>query len=412
MTLVPRGLLGLLLAACLLALAAPSAHAARGMEIAVQDDEQFLSDHADIRAAAFGHARSLGVSALRTNVSWSRIVGTPASRTAPAQPIYDFTRVDRLVDEAAASGMRVQLTLAGPAPAWATGNHRIGVDRISPKRFAEFAAVAARHFNGRVRAVSVWNEPNWHGLLKTERICGKVTKRVKGKGKKGKRNVHKRVCVKTSARRYRDMYRAAYSAIKHAAPGMPVWIGETNPYVNKRKQSTAPLAWLRQMLCIDRVVKKCRGGALRADGYAHHPYDFARAPGKKRKSPDEVTLANVGKLSKFLSKNRKRLKVKRNSLYLTEFAYYSSGPNAQPEKRRSKWTKQAFAVALKAANVRQLLYYQLVDPAKTRVFRTGLVTLTGAKHPVFKALQSFYAARKSKLTRPRAPFVLPPPPFG
>ena len=102
------------------------------------------------------------------------------------------------------------------------------------------------------------------------------------------------------------------------------------------------------------MVGECRGGALRADGYAHHPYDFARAPDKKRKSANEVTLANIGKLSKFLRKNRKRIKVKRNALYLTEFAYYSSGPNAQPEKRRSQWTKQALGIALKAADVRQL----------------------------------------------------------
>jgi len=157
------------------------------------------------------------------------------------------------------------------------------------------------------------------------------------------------------------------------------------------------------------VVGECRGGALRADGYAHHPYDFARAPDKKRKSANEVTLANIGKLSKFLRKNRKRIKVKRNALYLTEFAYYSSGPNAQPEKRRSQWTKQALGIALKAADVRQLLYYQLVDPAKSRVFRTGLVTLTGAKHPVFGSVQAFSNRRRSKLTRPRAPFTLPPP---
>ena len=67
--------------------------------------------------------------------------------------------------------------------------------------------MVARHFNGRVRAVSIWNEPNWHGLLKPERICGKVTKvkkiKVKGKKKAKRKKVTKRVCVKTSARRYR-----------------------------------------------------------------------------------------------------------------------------------------------------------------------------------------------------------------
>ena len=94
-----------------------------------------------------------------------------------------------------------------------------------------------------------------------------------------------RVCVKTSARLYRALYRAAYTAIKRAAPTMPVWIGETNPYVNRRKRSTAPLAWVRQIACADPVIKGCKGGALRADGYAHHPYSFDRAPDETRKAP-------------------------------------------------------------------------------------------------------------------------------
>ena len=289
MNLRGRTLFSLLLAACLLALAAPATFAAKGLEIAAQDDEQFLSDHGEIRAAAFAHARALGVSSLRANVSWSRVVDQPTSRTAPATPLYDFTRFDRLITEAALHGIRVQLTLAGPAPAWATGDHKVGTDRVSPALYAAFTAAVARHFSGRVRAVSIWNEPNWHGLLKPERLCGKVTKtkkvkvKVKGKNKKvvKRKKVKRKVCVKTSARRYRALYRAAYTSIKRAAPTMPVWIGETNPYVNRRKQSTAPLAWLRQLICVDGVVKGCKG-TLRADGYAHHPYAFDRAPNKKR----------------------------------------------------------------------------------------------------------------------------------
>ncbi len=154
-----------------------------------------------------------------------------------------------------------------------------------------------------------------------------------------------------------------------------------------------------------------QGQRLRADGYAHHPYAFDRAPNKKRKASDEITLANIGKLSKILRKQHKRIRVARNSLYLTEFAYYSTGPNAQTEKKRAAWTKQAFELALKAPNVRQLLYYQLVDPAMSQVFRTGLITLQGAKHPAYNALTSFYAARRTKLTVPQAPFAVPPPPF-
>jgi hypothetical protein len=309
--------------------------------------------------------------------------------------------------------MRVQLTLTGPAPAWATRNRKVSVDHPDPKRYAEFATAAAAHFNGRVRALSVWNEPNWHGLLTPDRLCRKVTKKVKVKAKRGKRKVVRRrvrVCVKTSAPVYRELYRAAYAAIKRVAPGMPVWIGETNPYVNRRKQSTAPRAWVRQLVCADPVVTRCRGGALRADGYAHHPYSFDRRPKTRRRGADNITLANLGALTKQMRKLRNRLRVSGGSLYLTEFAYYSSGPLRQPARTRAAWTREAFELALKAPKVRQLLYYQLVDPDESLTWRTGLISTSSARHPAYDALRAFADARRSRLTLPRPPFTLPPAP--
>ena len=285
-----------LAALALAAVAAAPANAARGMEIGLQDDPHFLDKDAGVRGAAFAHARSLRASSLRANVAWASVVSDPAAKTAPAVVSFDFSRFDRLIDEAASNGIRVQLTLTGDAPAWATRDRKISDDHPDPQRYAEFAAAAASHFNGRVRALSIWNEPNWHGLLKPERLRRKVSKKVKGKSVR--RRV--RVCVKTSARVYRELYRAAHAAIKRVAPGMPVWIGETNPYVNRRKKSTAPLAWVRQVACADPVIKRCKGGALRADGYAHHPYSFDRRPGAARPGADNVTLATLGRLSKLL----------------------------------------------------------------------------------------------------------------
>ena len=216
--------------------------------------------------------------------------------------------------------------------------------------------------------------------------------------------------MKTSARVYRELYRAAHAAIKRVAPGMPVWIGETNPYVNRRKQSTAPLAWVRQIACADPVVKRCKGGALRADGYAHHPYSFDRRPGAARPGADNVTLATLGRLSKQLRKLRGRLRVAGGSLYLTEFAYYSSGPREKPARTRAAWTREAFELALRTPKVRQLLYYQLVDPAKSFSWRTGLITMRGSRHPAYNALRGFANARRTRLTLPRPPFALPSAP--
>jgi hypothetical protein len=393
-----RFALRLLLAALFLSLSASTAHAARGMEVGVQDDAQFLSADDAARAAAFAHARALGATALRANVPWARVATAPGA--------YDLARFDRLVDEAAANGIRVQLTLAGPAPAWATADHRTSTDHPDPAAFAQFAAAVASHFAGRVRAVSIWNEPNWHNLLKPERICGRVKVKVKVKRHHRKPKVRvkrRKLCVKTSARVYRGLYVAGYAAIKAAAPGMPVWIGETNPYVNRRKQSTAPLAWLRQLACADPVVRRGCRGVLRADGYAHHPYAFDRAPSAKRTGRDNVTIANLGKLSKALKKLRKRIRVKDGSIYLTEFAYYSSGPNAKPEKKRAAWTRKAFEIALKAPKVRQLLYYQLVDPPVSETWRTGLISASGTLHPAYGALVAFAKKRQKQLAKPLLP---------
>jgi hypothetical protein len=392
-----RFALRLLLAALFLSLSASTAHAARGMEIGVQDDAQFLSSDGATRAAAFAHARALGAKALRANVSWARVAVDPFT--------YDLTAFDRLIDEAAANGMRVQLTLAGPAPAWATADHRISTDHPDPAQFAQFAGFVAARYAGRVRAISIWNEPNWHNLLAPERICGRVKVKVKVKAKgrhhrKAKVGVKRRkLCVTTSARVYRGLYVAGYAAVKAAAPGTPVWIGETNPYVNRRRQSTAPLAWLRQLACADPVVRTGCTGVLRADGYAHHPYAFDRSPSAKRTGRDNVTIANLGALSKALKKLRKRIRVTNGSIYLTEFAYYSSGPNAKPEKKRAAWTRKAFEIALKAPKVRQLLYYQLVDPPVSETWRTGLIGPSGKQHPAYGALEKFAKKRRKQLAR-------------
>src|SRR5215207_9226646 len=396
-----------LAALALAVVAAAPANAARGMEIGLQDDSHFLDEDAAVRGAAFGHARSLRASSLRANVPWASVVSDPAATTAPAAVSFDFSRFDRLVDEAATNGIRVQLTLTGDAPAWATRDRKISDDHPDPKRYAEFAAAAASHFNGRVRALSIWNEPNWHGLLKPERLCGEVSKKDKVAGKRKPVRRRVRVCVKTSAQVYRELYRAAHAAIKRVAPGMPVWIGETNPYVNRRKESTAPLAWVRQIACASPVVKRCKGGALRADGYAHHPYSFDRRPGAARPGADNVTLATLGRLSKQL---RKLLRVAGGSLYLTEFAYYSSGPHQKPAGTRAAWTREAFELALRTPKVRQLVYYQLVDPAESFSWRTGLITMRGSRHPAYEALRTFANARHTRLMLPRPPFALPSAP--
>ena len=144
-----------LAAVALAAVAAAPADASRGMEIGLQDDSHFLDEDAAVRGAAFGHARSLRTSSLRANVLWASVVSDPAAKTAPAVVTFDFSRFDRLVEEAAARGMRVQLDAGGRRAGVGDARPQDLGDHPDPERYAEFAAAAASHFNGRVRALSI-----------------------------------------------------------------------------------------------------------------------------------------------------------------------------------------------------------------------------------------------------------------
>src|SRR5688572_5160377 len=79
-----------------LAVAAPCAQAAKGLEMGVQDDGHFLGADPGVRASAFEHAGALGATALRTNLHWAKVVSEPGGAVAPAAPAYAFAAYDRM----------------------------------------------------------------------------------------------------------------------------------------------------------------------------------------------------------------------------------------------------------------------------------------------------------------------------
>src|SRR3954467_12664087 len=135
-----------------LALALPArAHAAAGMELALQDDAVFVDQRWMERDVALDHAVELGATRIRVNLLWSRLLVAHAdSRTTPATVTYDFSRIDALQAAAAARGIKLQLTIAGPAPAWATGDHRAGNYRPEPAKSAAFVKPAGPPLRARV----------------------------------------------------------------------------------------------------------------------------------------------------------------------------------------------------------------------------------------------------------------------
>jgi len=368
---VPARLLripGLLaLAASLAAVVPASAQAARGMELALQDDAVLLQRVYYDRDTALRQIQELGVTRLRVNLYQTRVL-PDWQNTAQTQPpvlLYDWAAYDNLIAAAAERGMRVQLTIGGPTPAFATGDRRQGVYKPDPAKFAAFAKLAAAHFRGRVDRYSIWNEPNHVAWLQPQ---------------------------KSAPSQYRKLYAAGYQAVKSVDPAAQVLIGETSPYAKKRA-AMAPIKFLRGAMCVDSKWRfRCRDG-LRADGYAHHPYEFVHGPKFRYPGADNATIGTLGHLTRALDRLKKSGALrpsqgKRIDLYLTEYGYFRTGHRRISEAKRVKYLRQAYSVAFLHPRVRQLLQYQLVSPpVRYTSFDTALLGRDGRLTPLYHALR-------------------------
>jgi hypothetical protein len=361
------------------------------LEVALQDDAVFLQRSYYDRDTALAQAQQMGVTRLRVLVLWARIPGAQADAKAPpSHPAYDWSGYDSLIDDAAQHGIRVQLDLSGPAPAWAAGNGVQGVARPNARLFGDFAAAAARHFKGRVDRYSIWNEPNYVGWLAPQRSAPSL---------------------------YRALYSHGYDAIKKADPGAQVLLGETAPYAETGR-AMAPLEFLRRVTCRTAIyapAKRC--APLHADGYAHHPYAFANPPQAPYPGADNVTVGTLGRLTSALDRlaQSKALTTpagKPLDIYLTEFGYFASGPVAIPPPKRADYLRTAFDIAQRNPRVKEMLQYILVSPPAGVRFNTSLINLDGKPTVPFTALAG-WAHRNAKSGRVepnRGPIKLPPAP--
>ena len=72
---------------------------------------------------------------------------------------FDWGRTDRIMDQIDAHGLNVIVRL-GVQPEWAGGGYPEVGPPNSLQDFADFAAVVAERYKGRVDAYQIWNEPN------------------------------------------------------------------------------------------------------------------------------------------------------------------------------------------------------------------------------------------------------------
>lgn len=379
----------------------PPAHAARKMEISLQDDGILLfpSNYYN-RDVAFRQARALGVTTLRMNVQWFFTMPEAqwSSATKPSAINYQWGVWDSAIARARQYGMQVQLALTGDPPTWACGNKRqpYSCDGYKPDlgEFRAFAQAAATHFRGAVKRFSIWNEPNWYQHVTP---------------------------FKQSPLIYRNLYKAGYKGVKRGNPKAKVFMGELAPLF-RPGLSMAPLEFIRKMVCVNKRLKrtrnansKCGRKPLKLDGFAHHPYHFEVKPKSQPEFKDEVTIANIGDLNATLAKLKKKKLLKKRGkipVYLTEHGYMVTGnPDVPvrrriPESKRKRWIVQSFKIAQRNPRVKGMLYYNLVSPplgSANSYFDLGLIQTNGVPRASYLALQNWAQAAiaDGKVKRPR-----------
>jgi hypothetical protein len=387
-----RRLAPAVLALLALALAPTAAHAAAGMEVAVQDDSVFVSQSYYKRASALKDAEALNASWLRVNVLWSGVVGKSAkSRSKPKTIKYDFTSYDGVVTAARAKGINVQMSLTGTAPAWATGNKKVGGYKPNAKLYADFVRATVAHFKGFVSRYSIWNEPNHVGWLTP---------------------------LGSAAKLYRALYKSGYSAVKKADKNAKVLFGELAPFARSKKTATEPLAFLRAVLGVNAQYK---GGGVRftADGFAHHPYDFEHAPDFVPSNGDSVTMSTLGRLTGALDALAANASLRTPGhgaldLWLDEYGYMSHGKHAVPAATHAQYLVRGFEIAQANPRVRQTLQYLLAQPtSKYAFFDTSIMDRKGKRSAAFNTLADWThkAALDGRITSPFTKPPKKPPPY-
>lgn len=288
-----------------------AAHARSHQRVLFEAPRELRSDDAALRASSLDEIQGFGVNWLRVILYWNDVAPRPDTPALPrfderAPASYDWTRYDRMIDEARARGMHVLVTISGPVPRWATRYKDDHLTRPNATRFGRFTQAVARHYGSRVSAYAIWNEPNHPAFLKPQ-WTGHGSKRQA-----------------TSAKLYRQLFRKGAAGLATGgAKHTPVLFGETAP--RGTGHVVHPIIFLRTAMCLNsHWHKKSYCGRLAADGYAHHAYTTAAGPYFVPPSHNDVTIGVLGRLNSALARAGRAGAVRKGlPVWLTEFGIQS-----------------------------------------------------------------------------------------
>ena len=350
------------------------AKAAPGMLVGIFDPNRPF----DSPDPTFTTLVNLRAQIIRVNLDWFSVAKTrPEVPIDPRDPAYNWDRYDTLVLNAAKNKIQVLFTIYG-TPRWANGTKK-GLNR-APRQMLflkQFATAAAKRYSGTfkrtddvilpaVRRWLAWNEPNNPIFLAPQWA---------------KKNKIRYTPV--AAKVYAGICTAVYSGVHSTnLRNEVVACGATSPRGNNAPKSSrpsiSPLAFLA-------AVKKF--GLRHFDVWAHHPY-YGRpteSPTTKPKDRTSVTLANIGDLTRLLTKlygNKK--------LWITEYGYQTRPPDKAfgvSWVKQAQYLTEAYTIARKNPRITMMLWFLLRDEGRLSGWQSGFFTASGQKKPAYNAFR-------------------------
>ena len=378
------------------ALLAPAHAGASTSQVTImEDDAQTVVVSDAHRAKYLNEMKALGADVVKVRVRWRDIAPKPTKKHRPHgfnganpndYPTVNWNQYDAVVRAIVARGMQPYLSLAGPAPRWASG--RSDVERPKPKEFKRFAKAVGTRYSGsfkrggitlpRVIIWSVWNEANLVNWLAPQYVGGRLE----------------------APRIYRGLMLAAHSGLVASGHGHDQFLfGELLPFARAGQERfrIRPIAFLREMACVDSHYHPYSGSTakehgcdrfkpLPGNGFAYHPSTYAGGPDVHAPNSDEASIGDLGRVFSALDRlsNDHRFKVHRLPVWITEFGFQSDPPDpyAAPLKRIPGYMGEAEWLAYRNPRVASYSQYPLVDdPGQSGGFQSGLRRHSGKKKP-------------------------------
>jgi hypothetical protein len=381
---------------------------------------------------------ALGVDRVRVSFAWDAIAPDGKSRHEPAHfdaadpaayPVANWAPYDTLVRDLRKDHMGLDLVLAPPAPAWASGSGApaAAIDSSyswdpNAHDFEQFVEAVGKRYSGhytppgahsplpRETFWSIWNEPNVGVMLSPQTVHGPT--------------------VEVSPDHYRQLADAAWTALARTGHGHDTTLigefgpaGSTNAGAPGMFAVMSPLRFLRVLYCVGTDYQPLRGAAatargcpptvagtrrfaalnpvlFRATDYADHPYPYGLPPDKV--APDEPDYAELAELPNLFTSLDRLQKVygshRRFDVYSTEFGYQTSPPD-QPDQagavspaEAARWLNWSEYLTWRMPRVLSYDQYLLFDPPPLahkpyEQFASGLGTYAGVPKPGFDAFR-------------------------